>query len=227
MAAAGIDDKSTAKELAKLKLAGATNAQLNDHLRIKKQLLAFDQQGKAHEEQKRQFEQLKSEAESVRESLRSPVEGLAADFDKLGQFYRAGLLTAREYTRAKIEATKALVQVPNNLTSKSLGVRGAYDAIVEQQNERRKAQLQASATRRLINAANQVAQHERKRVKINEEITQHMKKQAVLADSIRGGSQPGGAVTSEGGGSSRVFERIAEATEETARTISEWELESV
>jgi hypothetical protein len=191
---------------------------------------ALEQQAEAERERIAKLKEMRSEAERLKESLQSPVQGLAADFASYEQYYRAGLISAQQYAVAKTRAAKQLTDVPDNINTQSLDLRGTYNALVEEQNERRKERLEQAQTQRMIAAATKLAAHQQKRLAVNQQITQQMAQQAKFAGQMSqtpqpGQSQPSGGNTA-GGSSDATLDRIADATESTAAAINQWELSS-
>jgi tape measure domain-containing protein len=228
-------DDETASQLAELKILGATGAELNRHLGLRRELVAVEGRRQSEKDAADRFKQLAEDAKQLKESLRSPMEGLADDFGKLSQMYRAGLLSAEEYAASKMRAARELVNIPNELATKAVSMGDGsdiYAAMVDGQNNREKRDLENLEAARLQRQAELLAQRETARFEVTKQVTAQMREQARLSALINqvnpanapAPPRPGAAPAAE---DAEMLDRIASACERAADRLSDWKIVGV
>ena len=101
-------------EVYKLKMRGATDAQLAEANAIAKKLDVLKEEKEAQKEQQRLYKEMAKEAEKLAEAVKDPFEKLADQLTTINQLEKAGLLTAIEAElasqKAGDDATKKIEQ---------------------------------------------------------------------------------------------------------------------
>lgn len=213
-------DTDTAAQMAELREMGAGTEELYRHLQARRELLAIQQRQRADAEQLREFERMKSAADAIRDGQRSPVESLAAEFDRLRSLRAADLLSEQEYQRARVDAARkaaAAMDDPKATRGSSLGTVEAYRELVEAQTERRRKAAEDRRTRQMIANADRVAEADRRRLAVQQLTTRELVRQNL---AIEQGAVRGAIATQTPAGPPAVapellvaVERIADATE--------------
>lgn len=251
---AGMDDK-TAGELAELQALGATSEELKRHVQMRRELSEIEERNKNRDKEKDRIKSLAEEGKKLRESYRLPTEVLAADFVKLDEMRRRDFITAEEHARAKSEAARALIEVPDDIATQGGNITDGseiYSAMVEDQNAMRKREMEAAETKRITEAAEMLAQVEQARLDRQTAITDQMNQQVAAAVQLGGGDvtqasrdatlgnrttavgdrttdgTPGSvAGTANGMSQDELLLRIATASEATSEAINNWQLVGV
>ncbi len=216
-------DDTTAQQQAELQLLGATADELNEHLRIRRELVAIEGRNKADEKEVERIKTLTEDAKKLKESYKLPVEKLATEYGKLDEMRRRDLITAEDHARAKREAAEAAIadEVPEATQGIDANDGASlYAALVEQEQAGRANEIQRDQAERMQTAAEALAATEAERLATAKAITEQMKAQAEAAEGNANDEPNATANLAEGLAIETAIAKPNRENEESAVTLA-------